>query len=320
MRKLLPIYFILMGLQAFAQPGPYPAAAEKWGSTAVPADTSLIVRWADQCSVVRGYLDMSDKSLGRVSHGWDSLALGMADNQVVSLGDSGVATFYFDPPISDVPGMDLAIFENSFDDRYLELAFVEVSSDGQNFYRFPSSSLTQSQVQTGPFDFTDPTDLHNLAGKYRGGFGTPFDLKDLDSVQGLNLQAVTHVRIVDVVGSIAPSIATHDASGRIINDPFPTPFPSGGFDLDAVAVLQANTLSEVELATSSIDWKILHHILFVNSPSRSELEVELFSLDGRHLGREIGMGTCRIHLGDEPVLVVRIRCGQRFSIIKVLND
>ncbi|MDX5325803.1 MAG: hypothetical protein LPK80_06040, partial [Bacteroidota bacterium] len=108
--------------------------------------------------------------------------------------------------------------------------------------------------------------------------------------------------------------------GRIINDPFPTPFPSGGFDLDAVAVLQANTLSEVELATSSIDWKILHHDLVVYSPSRSELEVELFSLDGRHLGRETGMGTCRIFLGDEPVLVVSIRCGQRFSIIKVLND
>jgi hypothetical protein len=53
----------------------------------------------------------------------------------------------------------------------------------------------------------------------------------------LDIGSVTHVRIVDVVGSISPLFGTRDASGRLINDPFATPFASGGFDLDGVGVI-----------------------------------------------------------------------------------
>ena len=44
--------------------------------------------------------------------------------------------------------------------------------------------------------------------------------------------------MVDVVGSIDPMYGTRDSLGNLINDPWPTPFATGGFDLDAVAVLQ----------------------------------------------------------------------------------
>jgi hypothetical protein len=39
------------------------------------------------------------------------------------------------------------------------------------------------------------------------------------------------------VGSLNPSYGTKDALGRFINDPWPTAFESGGFDLDAVGVM-----------------------------------------------------------------------------------
>jgi len=45
------------------------------------------------------------------------------------------------------------------------------------------------------------------------------------------------VRIIDVVGSIDSQYATYDSKGNIVNDPWPTPFASCGFDLDAVGVI-----------------------------------------------------------------------------------
>jgi hypothetical protein len=47
------------------------------------------------------------------------------------------------------------------------------------------------------------------------------------------------VRIIDVVGSIDPAFGTRDSLGNLINEPFPTPFSSSGFDLDAVGVIHA---------------------------------------------------------------------------------
>jgi hypothetical protein len=42
---------------------------------------------------------------------------------------------------------------------------------------------------------------------------------------------------VDVVGSITPAYATYDSQGNMVNDPWPTPYSSSGFDLDAVGVI-----------------------------------------------------------------------------------
>jgi hypothetical protein len=70
--------------------------------------------------------------------------------------------------------------------------------------------------------------------------GTPFDLDELSGVSALlNIDAVTHVRIIDVVGSLNDLYASRDSLGNKINDPWSTPFASSGFDLDAVGVIHA---------------------------------------------------------------------------------
>ncbi|MDR9398549.1 MAG: T9SS type A sorting domain-containing protein, partial [Salibacter sp.] len=46
-----------------------------------------------------------------------------------------------------------------------------------------------------------------------------------------------HIRVLDVVGSIDQAYGSTDTAGNIINDPYPTGFAAGGFDLDAVAIL-----------------------------------------------------------------------------------
>ncbi len=223
-----------------AAAGPYAPAAGQPGSTAIHKDDAAFVGWATGIDVVRGPQDIRDTESADASYGTANKVLGKADGtsvDVVSLGDSGYATVTFDFPIIDGPGYDFAVFENSFSDTYLELAFVEVSSDGENYFRFPSISLTQVESQVGGFDHLDPTNLYNLAGKYRRGYGTPFDLDELAPYPELDFGRITNVRLVDVTGSIDPLFARYDSQEHIVNDPWPTEFSSGGFDLDAVGVI-----------------------------------------------------------------------------------
>jgi hypothetical protein len=223
------------------------------GSTAIAKDDPLVKGWATSGEVERGFEDITMPELGLTTNGGIENISGIADNVVISLGDGGTATIAFEHPIINGEGWDFAVFENGFDNVFLELAFVEVSSDGQQFFRFPATSLTDTTTQTTTFGLTDATKLNNLAGKYRGGYGTPFDLEELvEFSDQLDLNNITHIRVIDVVGSIDPEWGSRDAFGNFVNDPFPTPFPIGGFDLDAIGVINQNVEvnASIELNTN----------------------------------------------------------------------
>lgn len=240
------LFFLCTGL--FAQFAP---AVGLIGTTAIHKDSSVIIEWASQCKVTRGYQDISNTTLGLANVGDSSMALGMAlSNGVVSLGDGGNAVLQFNSKINDGPGFDFAIFENAFNDTYLEFAFVEVSSDGINYFRFPNQCAASQSVQIASFDTTSTNLYHNLAGKYRAGYGTPFDLSEINPNPLIDLQNITHIKIIDVVGSLNNQFSSFDSFGNKINDPFPTPFPSSGFDLDAVGVIHVNNASSVNSSAS----------------------------------------------------------------------
>lgn len=213
------------------------------GCDAIHKSDPSIKAWASQCRIQRGFVDIALPSSGYTTLGDSSLALGMADGTVVSLGDSGVALVQFKQPIYNGPGADFAVFENGFqnpsnlEEAFLELAFVEVSSDGHRFVRFPAYSVTSldSQIK-GSGDYMNARTIHHLAGKYIAQYGTPFDLEVLKDSAAIDINHITHIRLVDVVGSINGH-SSRDVLGRIINDPYPTPFPSGGFDLDAIGAM-----------------------------------------------------------------------------------
>lgn len=216
-----------------------PAAGEE-GSTAIYKDSPLFKAWATACSLQLGWQDISDTVLGRVNVGNENSAIGRAgENGVVSLGDGGIATLEFAQAIYNGEGWDFAVFENAFLDTFLELAFVEVSTDGSRFVRFSATSLTQTDSAIGGFGYLRPENLNNFAGKYRAGYGTPFDLEELKDSIGIDINNINFVRVIDVVGSLDDAFASYDAKGNKVNDPFPTPFPQGGFDLDAVGVIHA---------------------------------------------------------------------------------
>ena len=229
MSRTIPFAYLAMLLAGFrVWAGPYSPAAGQEGSEAVPATSVRISAWAfDYTNYVIG--EECDEIFQT-----PQFALGPATGDVfdiVTLGRGGQITLRFAPPITDGPGMDFAVFENAVTDTFLELAYVEVSSDGTNFVRFIADSLTSNPI--GPFfDFVDPTDLNGLAGSFRAGYGTPFDLADLPDSAVLDPARIGWVRILDVVGD-GTSL---DGDGDPIYDPYPT-VQSGGFDLEAVGAI-----------------------------------------------------------------------------------
>lgn len=126
------------------------------------------------------------------------------------------------------------MFENAFNDYHLELAWVEVSSNGVDFVRFDNVSNTPGPVNG--YGSVEASLVNGLAGKYRQGFGAPFDLSALagktEAQSGLvDLSRISHIRIVDITGDGS----CFDSLGHAIYDPFPTA-GSSGFDLDAIGV------------------------------------------------------------------------------------
>lgn len=208
--------------------GPFAPAANEEGTTAVPLDDPRIVRWA---SALTSYSPGED-----VDEIWQNTENAITPattntSLVTTLGRGGEIVLEFVPPIQNGAGADFAVFENSFAHTFLELAFVEVSVDGVSFERFANVSETASAV--GPFGFVDPTNIDGLAGKYIGGYGTPFDLSSLPSAPA----EIRFVRLIDVTGG-----SSLDSEGEVIFDPFPTQ-GSAGFDLTGIAVLERPRLS-----------------------------------------------------------------------------
>ncbi|MCP4107455.1 MAG: DUF11 domain-containing protein [Desulfobacteraceae bacterium] len=163
-------------------------------------------------------------------------ALGKADcdtsSGFVSLGTGGTVTLTFSTPVTNGTGYDFAVFENSATDTSLELAYVEVSSDGENFVRFDNESSNSG----GNFGQVDSSKIRGFAGKYRQGYGTLFDLAVLTGK--LNIEKITHIRITDVFGG-----RDRDTQGNIIYDAtYNLTSARAGFDLDAIGVIHSRIL------------------------------------------------------------------------------
>jgi hypothetical protein len=259
--------------------------------------SSLIQAWAT------GYTGYAPGE--NVSDSWENPteALGQAEGNaydVVSLGDGGQITLTFSRPIIDGPDYDFAVFENSFSSSFLELAYVEVSSDGEHFVRFRSQSLTSQADGTG--GKMDADEITGLASEHKQGRGTQFDLSHMSALynyvsQGggpslsgtykthllenypyLETNKVQFVRLIDIVGDGSAS----DSYGNIIYDPYPTT-GSAGFDLDAIAVInrQSDTGATQTIQFAEIpNQKLSFETLTLCAVSDSGLPVSYQILDG----------------------------------------
>jgi hypothetical protein len=165
----------------------------------------------------------------------------------------GTLVLGFDHPITNGPGADFAAFENGFVSNYstgagtvaglmfAELGYVEVSTDGTHFARFPSQYLNATPTGSTSYLTQDVSNIYNLVGKHANAYGiswgTPFNLDDLagDSLvqSGLvNLDEINYVKIVDIPGN-----GTFlDSQGHPIYDAWVT-WGSGGLDFEALGII-----------------------------------------------------------------------------------
>ena len=220
----------------------------------------VFAAWADELveyspapGVGAGWNDAS-LTLGPVTGDvFDVATLGdLSSTQVTGGIEPGRVTVRLARPVGNLPGADFAVFENGFaadnssatdgsvaGQFSADLAYVEVSSDGITFARFPSHSLTNSRV--GKYGTLTASNVFNLAGKHANSYGrswgTPFDLTGLATdplvTSGqVDLDAIQFIRLVDIPGTGQ----FFDSTGRPIYDPSVTE-GSGGFDLEAVGAI-----------------------------------------------------------------------------------
>lgn len=196
--------------------------------------------------------DQSDPNwaLGPVTgdHFFDVVSLGDLNETTILTKPPGSITLALAEPVSNLTGADFVVFENAYIQSFqiegstvggvfAELGYVEVSANGTDFIRFPSTSLGTDPRHI--YEALDPSGIHNLAGKhvnaYGDSWGTPFDLDDV------SLSQITHIRIIDVPGD--GSFLDH------FNNPiYDSWYPfgggtasgtsgTGGFDLEAIGAI-----------------------------------------------------------------------------------
>jgi len=283
MKNILLLLILLSHSLTQAQ---YAPPVGQIGTTAISTDSSDIINWATEVVQFNpGFLNITNPMGGNADFGNTTNALGQAEGtsaDVISLGDNGSITLTFQNPIRNGLGNDFAVFENGFDNFFLELAHVEVSTNGVRFVRLPSISNISLATQVNSFGNTDATKIYNLAGKYKQGYGTPFDLSDISDSTNINLDSINFVRVIDVVGSINSNYSTYDSQGNIINDPYPTAFSSGGFDLDGIAVINENTFTGIN------EKKIKPYSIYPNPSkgittirTKTDCEVDITSINGQ---------------------------------------
>lgn len=293
--------------------GPFPGGPGSPDTDAIPDASALYIGWATGVSAFAPGPRQAGTNATPVNYGSAPSVLGPPDAAgatypvvgpnpipaapVLSLGDGGSVTLTFSPPIADGAGPDFAVFENGFfptsTSLFAELAFVEVSSNGRDFTRFPAISCTQTLTQIANAGTLDPRDLHNLAGKHPAGYGTPFDLAELTASPGLDLSRITHIRLIDVTGDVKNGHGSRDSLGQLINDPWPTNFQTCGFDLDAIGVLhQTPAVPALSITVSAAGVELLYLRDPLATTATLTLQHSLTGTDWQPLAESIhGQGT-----------------------------
>jgi PKD repeat protein len=169
-------------------------------------------------------------------------SLGELTQEEIDAGLSpGEITVWFEAPIYNGEGADFVACENGFiisntNLIFAELGYLEVSTDGEHFVRFPSVSYTPETVSS--YGGIDARNVYNLVGKhvhmYGNYWGTPFDLDDLiDEPAVLNgsvdLNEINYVKVIDIPGTGYYK----DSLGNPIYDAWPT-YGTGGLEFCGV--------------------------------------------------------------------------------------
>ena len=255
------------------------------------ADPSLGFGFANLPGIVLGPPGDSLPTLGSLS--------------VVSLGRTGEITLEFtDNVITDGPGPDLIVFENSFftgsvptspDQDYsvaADLGRVQVSADGVNFFEFPFSQEALTRVGDASLTRALLLELIGLAGitpTFTGNWTVPDEplVWDAGGTGGVSGAGGDAFDLADVGLQEARFV-------RIIDSGAPTGFtgPGEGFDLDAVVALNSRPTAPLQTDSDRDGLDDLAEALFYGSRADDP------DTDGDGVGDGAEVAGCRSPIGD----------------------
>jgi len=203
--------------------------------------------------------------------------LTQGSTDVCSLGSGGTLTVEVDPPILDGAGADLLVCENAFFvtgtlQSFAEVAFVEVSSDGEHFARL-SSNYTGPDEPLPIFTGIHPARYRGFAGAMPVSANPPavdpldvtaaggdlFDLHELVDdplvlADQLDLGNVRFVRLVDVEAGIAV-----DTVGHVVYDCG----VGNGSSSDIDAVVGLNTVENQDGGRPRVETDLVNGFLVI---------------------------------------------------------
>ncbi len=165
---------------------------------------------------------------------------------VLSLGDGGYIILEFtDNIVVNKEGPDFIIFENPFfiggdpENVFAEVAFVEVSQDGEHFIRFPNDYRPNESKPNSPENWIGFAGVNPVYANSENGI----DPKNPDLAGGdafdLSLVKLDWIKFIKIIDTGEGDNAQRDDNGDLIYDPGTPGGTSAGFDLDAICAIHS---------------------------------------------------------------------------------
>lgn len=237
---------------------------QRFGRAACAAGLFVLTGSLAQAQFATTVVDYSPGTLGAGESSTTANILGgpvgggvsTGSTDILSLGEGGSVTVGFGVTITDGPGVDFTVYENAivFGDVFAEVFFVEVSTNGTDFARFPTSYVGPQN----PGDFTlMPIGTYDGFGGHQPVLTNIFDAMPVDPLdparsggESFDLSALandplvtggqvdlTEIHFVRLIDAPSGGLST-DTSGTPVWDSREAVGAANSADIDAIAVIQ----------------------------------------------------------------------------------
>jgi hypothetical protein len=125
-----------------------------------------------------------------------------------------------------------------------------------------------------------------------------------------------------VVGCIQPAYASYDSNNKIINDLWSTPFPSGGFDLDAVGVINQAPVGIGEEQKEDVKLYYANEKVFLKTLNIENKTCTVFDLSGKFMKIfDSDKKIIELDLSDleKGIYLLEVKSGNSTSRMKLLR-
>ena len=128
--------------------------------------------------------------------------------------------------------------------------------------------------------------------------------------------------MVDVIGAIDQSFTNLDSQGNQVNDPYPTPFPSGGFDLDAVGAINFIPTAIEELNNRlniSFYPNPTKNVVYFNFENQDQYKYLLTNMNGKAVSNGLLNNELDLRYLKAGIYFIHISSNDKYIVKKIIK-